>query len=80
MWTGVEQTTSASMWGKMKAMVVAHRKRGYTPSPLFIEGAAVEMVSSLKQLGVHISNDLRWAINTASIMKKATNAFTSSED
>ena len=36
-----------------------------------IDGAAVERVSSTKFLGVHISEDLSWSHNTASLAKKA---------
>lgn len=50
--------------GKTKEMVVDLRRRGYIPSLLFIGGAAVEMVSSFKYLGVYISNNITWAINT----------------
>ena len=39
--------------------------------PLTIDGAAVERVSSTKFLGVHISENLSWAINSASLAKKA---------
>src|SRR4029434_8460405 len=39
--------------------------------PLTIDGAAVEPVSSTKFLGVHISEELSWAINSASLAKKA---------
>ena len=40
-------------------------------APLTIDGAAVERVSSTKFLGVHISEDLSWSHNTASLTKKA---------
>lgn len=50
--------------GKMKEMVMDFRRRGYTPSPLFIGGASVEMVSIFKYLGVDISNDFTRDINT----------------
>src|SRR4029434_4926274 len=39
--------------------------------PLTIDGAAVERVSSTKFLGVHISEDLSWATNSASMLQKA---------
>ncbi|KAF7653670.1 hypothetical protein LDENG_00080190 [Lucifuga dentata] len=57
--------------GKTKEMVVDFRRRGHIPPPLFIGGAAVEMVSTFKYLDLHISNDLTWATNTASIIRKA---------
>ncbi|CAF90611.1 unnamed protein product, partial [Tetraodon nigroviridis] len=43
--------------------------------PLTIDGAAVERVSSTKFLGVHISEDLSWTTNTASLAKKAQQRF-----
>ncbi|KAK0155720.1 hypothetical protein N1851_001785 [Merluccius polli] len=55
--------------GKTKEMV--ERPHPPSPPPLFIRGATVEMVSTCKYLGLHISNDLTWANNTASIIKKA---------
>src|SRR4029434_10304142 len=39
--------------------------------PLTIDGAAVERVSSTKFLGVHISKDLSWTLNTSTLVKKA---------
>lgn len=33
-------------------------------------GMAVERVSSIKFLGVHISDDLSWSTNTSSLVKK----------
>ena len=43
-----------------------------SPTPATdIDGAAVERVSSTKFLGVHISDDLSWTTNTASLAKKA---------
>ena len=56
---------------KTKEIVVDFR-RGHTQhSPLIINGAAVEQVSSTKFLGVHISQDLSWNTNTTSLAKKA---------
>lgn len=56
---------------KTKEIVVDFR-RGHTQHrSLTIDGAAVERVSSTKFLGVHISEDLSWTTNTASLVKKA---------
>ncbi|KAM9834751.1 tectonic-2 isoform 19-T24 [Syngnathus typhle] len=56
---------------KTKEIVVDFRK-GHTQNlPLTIDGAVVERVSSAKFLGVHISEDLSWSTNTASLTKKA---------
>lgn len=56
---------------KTKEMIVDFRKSGTVPPPLYIDGVAVEMVPSLKYLGVHLSNTLTWRYNTCSIIKKA---------
>ena len=56
---------------KTKEIIVDFR-RGHTQHPpLTINGAAVERVSSTKFLGVHISEDLSWTTNTASLAKTA---------
>ncbi|XP_068606412.1 prolactin [Brachionichthys hirsutus] len=46
-------------------------KGGYTPPPLYIGGAAVEVVQSIKYLGVYIASDLTWRTNSAALVKKA---------
>lgn len=56
---------------KTKEIVVDFRRERTQHSPLTINGAAVERVSSAKFLGVHISEDLSWNINTTSLAKKA---------
>ncbi|XP_027131739.1 uncharacterized protein LOC113744876 [Larimichthys crocea] len=47
--------------------------RKYQPShaPLLINNTAVEVVSSTKFLGVHITDNLTWSMNTASLVKRA---------
>ncbi|KAI3376898.1 hypothetical protein L3Q82_000149 [Scortum barcoo] len=40
-------------------------------APLLINNTAVEVVSSTKFLGVHITDDLTWSVNTASLVKRA---------
>jgi hypothetical protein len=56
---------------KTKEIVVDFR-RGHTQHlPLTINGAVVERVRSTKFLGVHISEDLSWTTNTASLAKRA---------
>ncbi|KAM9781037.1 uncharacterized protein ACBT44_022394 isoform 2-T4 [Syngnathus typhle] len=54
---------------KTKEIVVDFRKGHTQHLPLTIDGAVVERVSSF--LGVHISEDLSWSTNTASLAKKA---------
>ncbi|KAM9817931.1 uncharacterized protein ACBT44_008375 [Syngnathus typhle] len=56
---------------KTKEIVVDFRKGHTQHLPLTIDGAVVERVSSAKFLGVHISEDLSWSTNTASLTKKA---------
>lgn len=55
---------------KTKEIVVDFRRGNTQHSPLILNGAAVEQVSSTKFLGVHISHDLSWNINTTSLAKK----------
>ncbi|KAK0146238.1 RNA-directed DNA polymerase from mobile element jockey [Merluccius polli] len=57
---------------KTKELIVDFRKeKGETHNPIQINGMAVERVSSFKFLGTHISENLTWAINTSSLVKKA---------
>ena len=56
---------------KTKEIVVDFRRRHSQHAPLILDGAAVEQVSSTKFLGVHISEDLSWSNNSASLAKKA---------
>lgn len=57
--------------GKTKELVVDFRRRSHSPSPLLINGAPVEIVQTTKYLGLHISSDFRWTINTSFIIRKA---------
>ena len=54
----------------MEVMVDFRRSR-VDHTPLFINGDSVERVSSFKFLGVHISKDLTWSLNTMVITKRA---------
>ncbi|KAK3560141.1 hypothetical protein QTP86_034709, partial [Hemibagrus guttatus] len=56
---------------KTKEMIVDMRKERRTHQPLFIRELEVERVSSFKYLGVHISEDLTWTLNTTQLVKKA---------
>ncbi|KAI3359347.1 hypothetical protein L3Q82_002853 [Scortum barcoo] len=51
-------------------MIVDFRRGRHLPSPLYIGGTAVEVVSSFRYLGVHISDDLTWSNNTSCLMRK----------
>ena len=56
---------------KTKEIVVDFRRAHTQHPPLSINGVAVERVASTKFLGVHITEDLSWKTNTASLVKKA---------
>ena len=47
------------------------RKKAGTHIPIHINGTEVERVASFKFLGVHISEDLSWTLNTLTLVKKA---------
>ncbi|KAK0137544.1 Serine protease inhibitor A3L [Merluccius polli] len=56
---------------KTKEVIIDFRKKRPTHTPLYIDGAAVETVETIKFLGVHISSDLSWTQHTSSLAKKA---------
>ena len=57
---------------KTKELVVDFRRsRRGQHAPIFIDGVEVERVTNFKFLGVHISEDLSWTLNTSSLIKKA---------
>uniref|UniRef100_A0A3B3BRH8 Reverse transcriptase domain-containing protein n=1 Tax=Oryzias melastigma TaxID=30732 RepID=A0A3B3BRH8_ORYME len=56
---------------KTKEMIVDMRRERSPHQPLFIRGLEVERVSSFKYLGVHLSQDLTWTLNTTQLVKKA---------
>ncbi|KAI4889637.1 hypothetical protein NFI96_003621 [Prochilodus magdalenae] len=56
---------------KTKEMIVDMRKERRPHQALFIRGLEVERVSSFKYLGVHISDDLTWTLNTTYVLKRA---------
>ncbi len=56
---------------KTKETIVDMRKHRRTHQTLFIRDLEVERVSSFKYLGVHISEDLTWTLNTTQLVKKA---------
>ncbi|KAI4871728.1 hypothetical protein NFI96_002906 [Prochilodus magdalenae] len=47
------------------------RKQESVPTPITINGAAVERVSSFRFLGVHITEELTWTEHTTRVVKKA---------
>lgn len=44
-------------------------------TPLLIDGEVVECVDNIKCLGIHITSDLAWSLNTAHLVKKAQQAL-----
>ena len=57
---------------KTKEIIVDFRRtRSRAHTPLHISGAEVECVSSFKFLGVHITENLSWSLNSSSLVKKA---------
>ena len=57
---------------KTKELILDFRwNRGGAHAPLYINGEGVERVQSFKFLGVHISADLSWLVNTSALVKKA---------
>ncbi|KAI4893673.1 hypothetical protein NFI96_030505 [Prochilodus magdalenae] len=56
---------------KTKELIVDFRKQERVHTPITINGAAVERVSSLKFLGVHITEELTWTEHTTRVVKKA---------
>ena len=57
--------------GKTKEMIVDFRKAQPSHTPLLINDTAVEVVSSTKFLGIHITDNLTWSNNTTALVKKA---------
>ncbi|KAI4896969.1 hypothetical protein NFI96_005599 [Prochilodus magdalenae] len=52
-------------------MIVDFRRGRHAHLPLHVGGSAVEVVSSYRYLGVHLSNNLTWSNNTSSLVRKA---------
>ncbi|KAF7645680.1 hypothetical protein LDENG_00199970, partial [Lucifuga dentata] len=56
---------------KTKEVIVDFRRTRVDHAPLYINGDVVETVSSFRFLGVHISGELTWSVNTNAVMAKA---------
>ena len=56
---------------KTREMIVEFRKQQRKHVPIHIEGTVVEKVESVKLLGVHITDKLKWSTHTDSVIKKA---------
>lgn len=63
--------TTTSNTDKMKEIIVDMRKDRRPHQPLLIWELEVERVSSIKYLGVHVSEDLTWTLNATQLVKKA---------
>ncbi|KAI3352120.1 hypothetical protein L3Q82_020931, partial [Scortum barcoo] len=56
---------------KTKEMIVDFRRGRLLLPSLYIDWAVVEVVSSFRYLGVHISDDLTWSNNNSCLIRKA---------
>uniref|UniRef100_A0A3B1K8G0 Reverse transcriptase domain-containing protein n=1 Tax=Astyanax mexicanus TaxID=7994 RepID=A0A3B1K8G0_ASTMX len=56
---------------KTKELIVDMRRERRPHQPLFIRELEVERVNSFKYLGIHISEDFTWTLNTTQLVKKA---------
>lgn len=56
---------------KTKEIIVDFRRSRPSHTPLRINDTAVEVVSTTKYLGVHITDKLGWSLHTSSLAKKA---------
>eukprot|EP00061_Rhincodon_typus_P004062 g21655.t1 len=60
---------------KMKDLIIDFRMPGGGHGPVYIHGAEVEMVQSMKFLGVMITNNLSWTTHVDAMGKKAQQIF-----
>ena len=56
---------------KTKELVIDFRRTLHKHNPLCINNLPVQIVQSTKFLGIHITDDLSWTLNTTHITKKA---------
>eukprot|EP00061_Rhincodon_typus_P005771 g25683.t1 len=54
-----------------KELVIDFRKQGGRHAPIYINGTEVEMVESVKFLGVMTTNNLSWTTHVDVMVKKA---------
>ena len=67
-----EQNEMKINFAKTKMMVFNQSKTiDFEPS-FALEGEQIELISEVKLLGLHISNDMRWNTNTTYMIKKAS--------
>ena len=65
---------------KTKEIVIDFRKHKGEHAPVYINGDEVEKVESFKFLGVQITNNLSWSPHADTIVKKAHQCPTFSEE
>ena len=63
---------------KTKELIVGFRKKQREHAPMHIDGTAVEKVESLKFLGVHITDKLKWTTHTYFMLKKVQQSLITS--
>eukprot|EP00061_Rhincodon_typus_P016036 g44038.t1 len=56
---------------KTKELIIDFRKKGAEHAPIYINGAEVKKVESVKFLGVTITNNLSWTSHIDTMVKKA---------
>ncbi|KAI3354821.1 hypothetical protein L3Q82_004625 [Scortum barcoo] len=71
--TIVKFADDTTIVSKTKEVIVDYRRSRRTEHAplLLIHGEAVERVNNIKFLGIHITSDLTWSMNTAHLVKKA---------
>ena len=45
--------------------------RSHAHTPIYINRAVIECMSSFEVLGIHISDDLTWSLTSSTLVKKA---------
>ena len=68
---GSQKDNLALNGDKTKELIIDFRRPPRVHAPILIGGIAVERVKEFKFLGVHISDDLSWAVQTERVVKKA---------
>ncbi|KAF7661253.1 hypothetical protein LDENG_00265380, partial [Lucifuga dentata] len=68
---GADATTCLNVDETKEVVIDFRRVSKHQHTPLSIDGAAVERVSNMKFLGVHLADDLTSTISTTAVIKKA---------
>ncbi|KAI3366931.1 hypothetical protein L3Q82_009573, partial [Scortum barcoo] len=68
--SGAQNNNLVLNTSKTKEVIVDYRRSRRTEhAPLLIHGEAVERVNNIKFLGIHITSDLTWSMNTAHLVR-----------